>query len=367
MRTGESTLRIGILSAAHVHTDAYAGLLTGTGRAAAAGARSWSESTAAAPIPGVALLGVADEDAARGRAFAARHGIVCFPSYEALLAEGPDGVIVCSENARHRGLVELAAAAGAHVLCEKPLAITTADAQAMVAACARANVILMTAFPMRFSPVMTEIKALLDRDGLGQVYAASSTNNGQMPARHRAWFVDRELAGGGAGMDHIVHLADLLRWYLRSEVATVYARFNRILHADKVAVETGGLVLLTFADGTFATIDCSWSRPLGYPIWGGLTLELIGERGVVTADGFRQNLIAYGDENVLPTWLPWGSDADRAMVGEFVSAIREQRPPAVTGEDGLRAVEIVMAAYRSAETGQVVTLAGAARPPNEAV
>ena len=356
MKTERGTLRIGILSAAHVHTDAYVSILRSGSEQPVPGARSWSENLASTPIPGVELLGVADEDMARGQAFAARHGVRLFSSYEALLAEQPDGVIVCSENAHHRGLVELAAAAGVHVLCEKPLAITTEDAQAMVAACKRAGVILMTAFPMRFSPVMMEVKTLLDRNGLGKVYAVSSTNNGQMPARHRAWFVDKGLAGGGAGMDHIVHLADLLRWYLRSEVATVYARFNRILHADKVEVETGGLVMLTFTDGTFATIDCSWSRPLGYPIWGGLALELVGERGVVAADGFRQNLINYGSQDVLTSWLPWGSDADRGMVEEFVSAIRERRAPAVTGEDGLKAVEIVMAAYRSAETGQVVRL-----------
>ncbi len=356
MLTRQGTLRIGILSAAHVHTDAYVSLLARASESPAIGARSWSESLAPTPIPGVELLGVADEDMARGQAFAARHGVRLFSSYKALLAEQPDGVIICSENAHHRGLVELAAVAGVHVLCEKPLATTTEDARAMVAACERADVILMTAFPMRFSPVMLEVKMLLDRDGLGQVYAVSSTNNGQVPAGHRAWFVDKALAGGGAGMDHIVHLADLLRWYLRSEVATVYARFNHILHADKVEVETGGLVMLTFTDGTFATIDCSWSRPLGYPIWGGLTLELVGERGVVAADGFRQNLINYGSQDVLTSWLPWGSDADRGMVEEFLSAIREQRAPAVTGEDGLKAVEIVMAAYRSAETGQVLRL-----------
>jgi predicted dehydrogenase len=358
MMKTDKTLRIGILSAAHVHADAYAGILAAANAPAQPAARSWSESLTTAPIPDVELLGVADEDAARGQGFAAHHGIRLFPSYEALLAERPDGVIVCSENARHRALVELAAAASVNVMCEKPLAITEEDARAMIAASERAGVILMTAFPMRFSPVMLEVKALLDRDGLGKVYAVSSTNNGQMPARHRAWFVDKELAGGGAGMDHIVHLADLLRWCLRSEVKTVYARFNRILHADKVDVETGGMVMLTLANGTFATIDCSWSRPLGYPIWGGLSMELVGERGVVTADGFRQNVINYGDENTLAAWLPWGSDADRGMVEEFVAAIREGRAPAVTGEDGLKAVEIVMAAYRSAETGQVVTLRG---------
>ncbi len=356
-------LRIGILSAAHVHAEAYVGILNAGKEPVPSGAPAWSESLLAAPIPGVEVMGIADDDTDRGQAFGAAHGLPVFPSYRSLFDAQPDGVIVTAENSRHRELVEMAAAAGVHVLCEKPLAVTVEDARAMIAACERAGVVLMTAFPMRFSPVMAEVKALLDRDGLGRVYAVNSWNNGRLPAGLRPWFVDKALAGGGAGMDHIVHVADLLRWFLRSEVTTVYARFNRIMHRETVDVETGGLVMLTLDDatggaGTFATIDCSWSRPLGYPIWGRLGLELVGARGVVTADGFRQNLVNYGDKDVLTSYLPWGSDADRAMVEEFVAAIREGRPPSVTGEDGLRAVEIVAAAYRSAETGEVVRLGG---------
>jgi predicted dehydrogenase len=79
--------------------------------------------------------------------------------------------------------------------------------------------------------------------------------------------VDKELAGGGALTDHIVHLADIMRWYLRSEVIEVYAQSNQIMHAAEVDVETGGLVMLTFANGVFASIDCSWNKPNYYPTW----------------------------------------------------------------------------------------------------
>lgn len=329
-------MKIGIMSFAHLHAEAYIHNLRA--------------------IPGVELVGLADEDTARGKQFAHLFEAKLFPSYEALLNEPLDGVLVCSENANHRPLVEMAAAAGVDILSEKPLATTLDDAQAMVAACQQANVSLMTAFPMRFSAPLLEVKATLDRGDLGQIYACNSTNQGQIPLAHRRWFVDKTLAGGGAVMDHVVHLADVLRWYLHAEVVEVYAQTNRILHADTVEVETGGLLMLTFDNGIFATIDTSWSKPLNYPTWGGLTLELISERGLTVVDAFSQNLTVYQQTPASHSWAYWGSDANQAMIEEFVTASREQRPPSVSGEDGYKALEIALAAYQSAEQGQPVTL-----------
>lgn len=329
-------MKIGILSFAHIHAESYAWHL---GR-----------------MPGVEFLGIADDDPARGEDAARRYHTRFFLSFADLLAAGPDAVVVCAENTRHRPLVEMAAQAGVHVLCEKPLATTLADGQAMVEACARAGVILMTAFPMRFSAPILEVKALLDRGQLGKVLAANTTNQGQLPRRYRAWFVDPALAGGGAVFDHTVHLADLLRWLLRDEVVEVYAQTNRIMHGDTVEVETGGLLLLTFADGAFVSIDCSWSRPANYPSWGGLTMELIGQKGVVHVDAFRQNLTLYSNRDEHPSWLSWQSDPDRAMLEEFIAAVAARRTPRVTGYDGYKAMEVALAAYRSAATGAVVRL-----------
>ena len=329
-------MKIGILSFAHLHAEAYIQNLRA--------------------IPGVEMIGIADENPERGQHFADLFDAHLFPSYEALLAEQPDGVLVCSENSKHRLLVEIAAQAGVHVLCEKPLATTLSDAQAMIDACRDAGVILMTAFPMRFSAPLRQLKAQLDAGALGQIYCFNTTNQGQMPIAHRRWFVDKELAGGGAMMDHIVHLADVLRWYLSGEVASVYAQSNHILHADTVDVETGGLIMLTFSDGTFASIDSSWSKPLNYPTWGGLTMELISERGLTVVDAFSQNLNIYRQEPPQHAWTYWGSDANQAMIEEFVAAIREQRQPLVTGEAGYKALEITLAAYESAASGQPIEL-----------
>lgn len=331
-----ATIKIGILSFAHHHGEAYIHNL-----------RS---------LPGIELVGVADDDTTRGRRIANLHGAAYFNSYEALIETRLDGVIICTENNRHRPLVEMAAERGVHVLCEKPIGTTLEDAQAIVAACDRAGVLLMTAFPMRFSAPVLSVKASLEAGDFGRVYCFNATNQGELPTKHRSWFVDPVLAGGGALMDHTVHLVDLMRWFLGSEVAEVYAQSNRIIHASQVQVETGGLEMLTFQDGVFATIDCSWCRPQYWPTWGGLTFEMITERGAVVVDTFRQNLVVYRQDWQRAGWAYWGSDSNQAMIAEFADAIRQQRPARVTGVDGLRAVEVALAAYQSADSGQPVRL-----------
>jgi len=330
------SIRIGIMSFAHLHAEAYIQNLRA--------------------IPGVEMIGLADDDPQRGEHFARLFGAHRFRSYEELLEAKPDGVIICSENSRHLPLVKLAAEAGAHILCEKPLATTAQDAEEIVRTCRQAGVLLMTAFPMRFSTPLLEVKSRLDGGELGQVYCFNSSNQGELPKKHRAWFVDKALAGGGAIMDHTVHLVDIMRWYLGSEVSEVYAVANRIFHADEGEVETGGMVWVTFENGVFATIDCSWSRPPYWPSWGGLSFEMVTERGAVWVDAFRQNLTVFTHALQRPYWAFWGSDPNQAMIEDFVQAIRAQRPPRVSGEDGLRAVEVVEAAYQSVQSGQPVRL-----------
>jgi predicted dehydrogenase len=329
-------MKIAIMSFAHLHAEAYIQNLRA--------------------IPGVELLGIADDDNERGQLYAKRFGASLFESYEALLAARPEAVLVCSENSKHRALAEMAAAAGVHVLCEKPLATNLQDARVIIDACDTAGVNLMTAFPMRFSAPLREVKARLDAGELGHVLCFNGTNQGELPKRHREWFVDPHLAGGGAVLDHTVHLVDIMRWYLGSEVVEVYAQTNKIFHGGEVEVETGGLLMVRFANGVFASIDCSWSKPDYYPTWGGLTFEIVTESGAVQVDAFRQNLTVYSHALQRPTWAHWGSDANQAMIEEFVASIREKRSPAVSGIDGYRALEVALAAYESAKSGYAVDL-----------
>ncbi len=329
-------MKIGIMSFAHLHAEGYIQNLRA--------------------IPSVEMIGIADDDQARGEQSAKPFSAPLFRSYDALLAATPDAGVITSENNNHRPLVEMAAARKVHILCEKPIATTLEDAKAIVDVCERAGVLLMTAFPMRFSAPLLEVKAQLDAGALGNVLCFNGTNQGELPKKHRDWFVDKRLAGGGAIVDHTVHLVDIMRWYLQSEVVEVYAKTNRIFHASDVAedVETGGLLMITFANGVFASIDCSWSRPPYWPTWGGLTCEMGTGRGSVVVDAFMQILTVFSHDLQRPTWAFWGSNPNQGMLIEFVDAIRKQRPPKVTGMDGYRAVEVVCAAYQSVQTGQPV-------------
>lgn len=318
-------LRIGILSFAHVHAPGIAAMLSSLG----------------------AEVLVSDPDPERGRAGAEQAGARFVGSHDDLFEAGVDAVVICSENVHHRALTEQAAAAGAWVLSEKPLALSTADGLAMINACERAGVGLMTAFPMRFVPQLTQVAALAHRGDLGQVVSVAGTNPGTCPG---GWFVDPALSGGGSVIDHTAHVADLMCWLTDATPTSVYAQVNNLITPEH-GVETGGLVAVTFSDGTIGTIDASWSRLPHYPVWGGLTLEVVGTDGVLSVDPFGEQLLTSTDRT---RWLRFGADPVRAMLVEFVQSVRERRDPSPSGRDGLLATSIALAAYRSAAEQTVV-------------
>ena len=335
-------LRVGLASFAHVHAAGYAALLR--------------------ERPDVELL-AADPDAAtappderRGQDLADDLGVRLLGSYDELFAADLDAIIVCTENARHRALVERAAAEGVHVLCEKPLATTVEDAEAMVRACVEAGVLLMTAYPVRFHPAFAALRERVRAGELGSVLAVVGTNNGQAPLAARRWFLDRELAGGGSLMDHTVHLADLLDSLLQTQPVTVYAQVNQVVHAGVVDVETGGLVVLDYGDGLVATIDCSWSAPASYPSWGGLTLSVEGERGAVTLDAFAERIEVFDDTVGGLRWARLGVNLDALMLDAFLEGVRSGEPVQPDGGVGLRTLRVVEAAYDSVRRGEPVAL-----------
>lgn len=339
-------LRVAVLSFAHTHARSYLSYLVG---------RDDIEVVSSDPDGASALDGVP-----RGADFAALYGVPYFDSYEEALAWGPDAVIVCAENARHRAVVELAAAAGAHILCEKPLATTVEDAEAMVAATDAAGVILMTAYPVRFSPAFASLRALAASGRLGKILAITGSNNGRMPLSERAWFTDPRLSGGGALVDHVVHCADLLYALLPEPLESVRAVTNRILYADAGRdVETGGIVSLRYESGVIATIDCSWSHAATAPNWGGLTLSITGTRGMVTIDPFAEHV--GGHDASGEVWLAYGPNLDGAMIAEFLDAVRSARTPQPDGRAGLHSVRVMVAAQRSDAAGAPVLLATGSR------
>jgi predicted dehydrogenase len=326
-------IRVGVVGLAHVHAAGYADVLTTLDRVEFVGASE--------PAEGL-----------RSR-WVEASGLEAFAEHSDLIEAGIDAAIVCTATNEHRMVVDELAEAGVHVLCEKPLATTLEDAHAIVDVCDTAGVLLMTAFPMRFSPQLIEGAAWIDEHRIGSVLAFTGTNNGCIPTDHAAWFADPVAAGGGAVMDHTVHLIDIMRWWLRSEPTEIFAETNRLIHPG-AEVETAGILAVAFDGGVIATIDCSWTRPEGYPTWGGLTIEAVGTDGVFAVDAFAERLEVWSRGTA--TWVDWGSDPNRAMIGHFVGAVRGKHPLSITGMDGLRATEVALAAYRSADIGQPVPL-----------
>ena len=325
------SVRVGLVSFAHVHSPAYAAVLR--------------------DLDAADFVGISDEDADRGAEAAELFGVRFFDSAGSLFEE-VDAVVVCSENKNHARDVIPALEGGVHVLCEKPISTTIEDARAMIEASETSGSQLRTAFPVRYLPSMVRARELVRGGALGRILAINGTNHGQIPG---GWFIDTELAGGGAVMDHTVHLADVLRWMLDVEVKSVYAEIDSFFGeggTDDAAILTleleGGFV----ADGAFATIDPSWSRGDGYPTWGDVTLRIAGTSGVLDVDPFAQPLRTFDHEAGTPSWSYVGEDMNALMLADFLRGVAEGKPSGASGLDGLRTLEVVLAAYRSGEDNE---------------
>jgi UDP-N-acetylglucosamine 3-dehydrogenase len=324
------SVRIGVVSFAHVHAPQYADVL----------------SSLAADF-----VGIADDDASRGQEAAETFGVRFFEDQRGLF-EAVDAVVVCSENRKHVRDTVAALESGVHVLCEKPISTTIEDAVAMIRASEETGRQLGIAFPVRYLPAVKQAKEILRTGAIGRVLAVNGTNHGQIPD---GWFLDPELAGGGAVMDHTVHVADALRWMLGIEAKNVYAEVGTFFGAD--GIDDGAILTLeleggVIADGAFATIDPSWSRGEGYPIWGDVTLRITGTAGVLNVDAFAQHLTTFDHEAGNASWTYTGEDMNVLMLEDFLRGVAEDSPAAASGVDGLRALEIVLAAYRSAEDSE---------------
>ncbi|BFT71120.1 Gfo/Idh/MocA family protein [Paenibacillus sp. P36] len=325
-------LKIGMISFAHGHAFSYFNSLL--------------------ELPEVKIVGIADEVTSRVEDLAQRHEVPYYADYRDLLAQDVDAVVICSENVHHAKLVIDAANAKKHVLCEKPLGTTKEEMEQMIAACKHNGVQLMTAFPCRYLAAVVRAKEAIERGDIGDIVAIKGTNHGGNPG---GWFIDKSLSGGGAVLDHTVHVMDLMNWFLQSEVKEVYA-YAATLFREELEVEDAGMLHIKFENGVFAVLDTSWSRPKSFPTWGDVTMEIVGTQGVITVDGFAQKNDLFSNAAGKGQYTFWGDNMDAFMIRDFVKALRQGEQVPVTGEDGLKAAQVALAAYESVKLGQPVAM-----------
>jgi UDP-N-acetyl-2-amino-2-deoxyglucuronate dehydrogenase len=306
--------------------------------------------------PDAAVVGVADLDASRAQSLAARVGGQVVGAWQDLFALGLDVLVVATPHHAHLAPTEAAAARGVHVMMEKPIATTLADADRMLAVAREAGIRLATSFVHRFREEAVQAKRYVEAAGPLQV--GRETMATRRTSSHPRWLTDATMAGGGVLMYSAIHGVDRLRWFFADEVVEVVARSRRYA-GDHDEVEDGVAALLTFAGGGVATLTANApTYPADPAVWetevfGRDAMVRMRTRGFAETNGRAgaRRYVAGGDEETARPHYNFERQA-----ADFLAAIEAGRDPSVTGADGLRALEICLAVYRSAETGRPVAL-----------
>nr|WP_199751721.1 Gfo/Idh/MocA family oxidoreductase [Actinoplanes sp. ATCC 53533] len=325
-------------------------------------------------VPGVRVDAVADVDPARARAFAAEHGVrQAFGDVDEMLAAGLDAVTICTPHAAHESGVLAAARHGLHVLCEKPIALSVAQADRMVAATEAAGVRFGVLFQRRFWPAAARIRAAIDDGRLGPPVSGGVVARLNRDADYYAepWRGRRATEGGGVLITQAIHHIDLLQWFM-GPARRVTGRCATLVHRGIIEVEDTAGALVEFASGAIATIQAGTTfRPgLGAQVWvsdaRGRTASVlefpegVGRTDVWTLPGEEEFATAYGAGRTFD--LPLADIHDHlapyhaAQIEDFAAAVRDDREPAVTGREAVRSLEIIEAIYDSSRTGASVEL-----------
>ena len=301
---------------------------------------------------------VADADAARSRDFAERFGCEVAAGWRAAVRHpGIQAVVVATPNDSHAAITLAAIRAGKHVLCEKPLARRPAEALRMVRAAEARGVCLKTGFNHRHFPAMLEAKALLDAGAIGEaMYARCRYGHGGRPGYEHEWRAQAAISGGGELLDQGVHVLDLFRWFLgdiREVMGTVLAA-----HWPIAPLEDNAFALCRTAAGRVGMLHTSWTQWRNLFSW-----ELFAQRGYLIVEGLGGS---YGPQRLVIGRRTADSPVPREEVKEdpdpesswrreceaFLDAVATGRPPLGDGRDGLEAVRLVHALYRSARRGR---------------
>ena len=319
-------------------------------------------------LPGASLSAVYGRDEGKARVFANRFGIPkVYRRYEELLDDPEiDVVNVATPNGLHGEFAIKAACAGKHVVVEKPLEINLARALDIVLACERNGVILGVIFQMRFGNSAARLKRAIGEGRLGKLLVADAIDKEYRRPEYYArdhWRGTQELEGGGCLTTQSIHVIDLLQW-LAGPVESVYAKTRTAYH--RIETEDFAVAIVTFRSGALGVIESSTSLKPSMKS----RVEMHGTQGSAIINGEWDQTFFWdlGDDEKIdapeefrftdiddPRGMP--EDRHGLLFADVNAAIRERRPPLISGREALNSVAIAEAIYTSAESGREVSVA----------
>ena len=317
-------------------------------------------------VPNAEVVAVASPTPGKAARFAEERGIPnAFEDYRELLAvKEIDLITLAAPNDFHCQITLDAAAAGKHVVCEKPLCRTLEEADRMIEACRRQGVLLLYAEELLFAPKYARAKQLVDEGALGDVFLVKQWEEHYGP--HEPWFWDVNRSGGGVLLDMGCHSIEYARWVLgKPKVKRVSATMGTYVHADKTQGEDHSICIVEYEGNKVSVAENSWAKPGGVDD----RCEIYGSQGHTRADLLRGNaLTTYSDvgygyavEKAESTkgWTftmfeeVWNYGFPQEMQ-HFVNCVLGKEEPIETGEDGREVLKIILAAYQSAGEGRKI-------------
>lgn len=295
------------------------------------------------------------------------NSIHTYTDYRQMLeAEKPELVAICTESGKHAAIALDCIDAGCNVIIEKPIALSLSDADEIIRRGHEKGVKVCANHQNRFNKSIQKIRDAVEKGRFGKMFYGTA---------HIRWCRDREYYSraewrgtweqdGGALMNQCIHNADLLRWMLGDEIDTVMGMTDKLNH-DYIEAEDLGIALIKFKNGSYGILEGTTDI---YPKNLEETLYLFGEKGTIKAGGTSVNRIEewrFSDqldepEEVVrqfaenpPNVYGFGHTP---LYADVIDAINNDREPYITGEDGRRALELVLAVYKSADEGQPIKL-----------
>lgn len=313
-------------------------------------------------IPEAKLIAVCDKVESAMEPYVEQYGVKAFTDIDTMLKAGEiDAVCICTPSGLHEPIAVQAAAAKKHIILEKPIAMTLEETDRILLAVKENNVKMTVVHPNRFRPVVMELQKIMDAEMLGKISHASAKvnwNRSQEYYDQSLWRGTKQY-DGGVLMNQAIHNLDLFLLFMGQpkQIFSMEATRFRKIEAEDVSVG-----VICFESGALGTVEASTTV---YPRNYEESITIFGEKGTVKIGGSNAVYFEHIDieglgeaetEAIIEKVKsdPWGIPGHQCIITDFIQAVKEDREPIVTGEDGKTVLELVLAFYESAKNNSPI-------------